>query len=311
MSREPRVAAGLERPALVWDLGDGKPPTFVLSPGQKLTIGRDATNGVVIDSSFVSKFHAAVHWRGGECLVEDLGSANGTLVNSMPVRVHELREGDVIEIGDQKFHLKDTATDKRARRFGVAKSSSDPGGAKAVRLGLTAVVTLVGMTTLLTSLAPGRAAAPKASTVVRRDVVVPERPASAPAVASSVDLTLLIDSVQRKAVSAGVAVPDALFDEAQSRYTAGRLLEAHVLYDAASRSQPPHPLAKRRFEQVSMDLERTIAVHQAEGERALALLRYDDAAVEWEQVLQLTDDKDPRHGAAIEALKRAKDRRPK
>ncbi len=311
MSREPRIATGLERPALVWDLGDGKPPTFLLSPGQKLTIGRDNTNGVVIESTFVSKFHAAVHWRGGECLVEDLGSANGTLVNGMPVRVHELGDGDVIEIGDQKFHVKDTATDKRARRFGSGKSASDPGAAKAVRLGLTAIVTLVGMTTLLTSLAPGRAATPKAPTVAPRDVVVPERPASAPTVASSTDLTALIDAVQRKAEGSGVAVADALFDEAQSRYTAGRLLEAHVLYDAAARNDPPHPLANRRFEQVGLDLERAIALHQAEAERSHAQLRYDDAGVEWEQVVQLTDEKDPRHGAATEALKRAKERRPK
>lgn len=311
MTREPRLGAGLERPALEWDLGDGKPPTFPLSPGQKLTIGRDAGNGIVIESSFVSKFHAAVHWRGDECLLEDLGSANGTLVNGVPVRVSELKDGDVIEVGDQTFRVKETATAKRARRPGSSAKTADPGAAKAVRLGLTAIVTLVGMTTLLTSMLPSRASATKAPTYVRQEVVVPQRPATAPAVASSPDTTRLVAAVRAKAASSGVRESDALFDEAQTRYTAGRLLDAQVLYDAAAATEPPHPLAKQRLEQVGADLERAIAIHQAEAERSHAQLRYEDAAIEWEQVVQLTDERDPRHADASTALARARERRPK
>ncbi|MFN8060502.1 MAG: FHA domain-containing protein [Vicinamibacterales bacterium] len=309
MTREPGIGPRLERPGLVWHIVDGDPATFPLAPGEKITIGRDASNTIAIESTFVSKFHAAVHWRGGECLVEDLGSSNGTLVNDLPVRVSELKAGDEIEIGDQKFVLKELAAGKRSKRTGA--TGGDPNANKTVRLAITAVVTLVVMGTLLTMVAPSKNAKVGRSTVARRDVPVPARPAGAPEVASGPTLSALVDATRAKAAAGGVKVADALFDEAQARYTAGRLLEAHVLYDAARKEQPPHPLAAKRFARVGQDLERAIATHQAEAELSHGQLRYVDAAVEWEQVVLLTDGADPRHRDAEAALAEARERRPR
>jgi two-component system, NtrC family, response regulator AtoC len=64
-------------------------------------IGRGTESQVAIDDARVSRRHARVMWSAGQLLVEDLGSRNGTFVNS-----HELRgqsrpvgAGDTIRVG--------------------------------------------------------------------------------------------------------------------------------------------------------------------------------------------------------------------
>ena len=50
-----------------------------------LSVGRLPDNDVVIDHTSVSKRHAEVRWDNGRCVVVDLNSTNGTLVNDAPV----------------------------------------------------------------------------------------------------------------------------------------------------------------------------------------------------------------------------------
>jgi hypothetical protein len=75
--------------------------TFPLE-GDQLTIGRDASNGVAINDSEVSRKHSRLSFQGGKYVVEDLGSTNGTFVNgqrlSGPV---VLKPGDVVSLGEQ------------------------------------------------------------------------------------------------------------------------------------------------------------------------------------------------------------------
>jgi FHA domain-containing protein len=81
-----------------------------LLPGAKLdllrqtTIGRAPTNGIVVDSKFVSAEHARVIYRDRSLWVENLGGRNGTSVNQQlvtdPVAV---RPGDLLQIGDVRF----------------------------------------------------------------------------------------------------------------------------------------------------------------------------------------------------------------
>lgn len=63
-------------------------------------IGRDASADIELDSPKVSRRHARVTVRGGEAVVEDLGSKNGTLVNGSRLEApHVLAPGDGIRIG--------------------------------------------------------------------------------------------------------------------------------------------------------------------------------------------------------------------
>lgn len=69
-----------------------------------MTIGRSATNDLVLSASYASRRHAWVWRQGDEVILEDLGSTYGTLVNGE--RVQEPRflcHNDVIQMGDAQL----------------------------------------------------------------------------------------------------------------------------------------------------------------------------------------------------------------
>ena len=66
---------------------------------ERVTIGRDATNTVVVDDPAVAGAHAAITVIGNDYILEDLGSAAGTNVNGVPAQRRVLQHGDVIELG--------------------------------------------------------------------------------------------------------------------------------------------------------------------------------------------------------------------
>jgi pSer/pThr/pTyr-binding forkhead associated (FHA) protein len=85
-------------------------PNLVLSTGSRLlrriaidrprlAIGRRPSNDVQLDDLTVSGEHAVLHTHGGESVIHDLNSRNGTLVNGVPVMQRVLAAGDRIEIG--------------------------------------------------------------------------------------------------------------------------------------------------------------------------------------------------------------------
>jgi pSer/pThr/pTyr-binding forkhead associated (FHA) protein len=73
---------------------------------ESLTIGRAPTNDVTLDSSAVSRDHAAVVFREGRWYVEDRGSYNGTFLNGTRVNAGTplpLRHADRLEIGGESL----------------------------------------------------------------------------------------------------------------------------------------------------------------------------------------------------------------
>src|SRR5262245_37480389 len=88
---------------LVSIAGPLKGATVSLTVG-KTTIGRDLASDVVVGDSRVSRRHSVVAVDDrGECRISDLDSANGTLVNGVPIREVLLKEGDVIDVGGALF----------------------------------------------------------------------------------------------------------------------------------------------------------------------------------------------------------------
>lgn len=74
-----------------------------LEPGGCVRIGRHASNDVVLDDPTVSRFHARITWPRGACRpqLDDLGSANGTIVDGVVVRRSvPLEERAIIGVGD-------------------------------------------------------------------------------------------------------------------------------------------------------------------------------------------------------------------
>ena len=66
----------------------------------QMSIGRDARNHLNIPDHLMSRRHCVVELSGGLCTLRDIGSANGTYVNGMPVRERTLAHGDRIRVGD-------------------------------------------------------------------------------------------------------------------------------------------------------------------------------------------------------------------
>jgi ABC-type multidrug transport system ATPase subunit/pSer/pThr/pTyr-binding forkhead associated (FHA) protein len=70
-----------------------------------LVIGRDPSCDVVIAHPVVSKRHAEIIKQNGKSLIVDLGSVNGTFVNGIRVKRHELQELDRVVIGPSELHF--------------------------------------------------------------------------------------------------------------------------------------------------------------------------------------------------------------
>ena len=70
----------------------------------RITIGRSARNDLCIPDPFASRVHAEVRREGDEYLLQDLGSANGTLYNGATVEgVIHLTVGGRIQIGETEI----------------------------------------------------------------------------------------------------------------------------------------------------------------------------------------------------------------
>ncbi len=109
----PRCGGDLVAEAVAWvdwsgPAGDGQ---RVVLDG--MTIGRLASNDIVLRDREVSKQHASLQQRGGDWWIRDAGSANGTLVGGTPVVERRLRDGDRIAIGGSRlvFHASQAPAD--------------------------------------------------------------------------------------------------------------------------------------------------------------------------------------------------------
>jgi putative methionine-R-sulfoxide reductase with GAF domain len=75
------------------------PRFLVLQDGETLEVGRDPGCGLVVEDARVSKRHARLRWTGAGWALEDLGSKNGTTVNTEPASGVALRDGDSLSLG--------------------------------------------------------------------------------------------------------------------------------------------------------------------------------------------------------------------
>jgi pSer/pThr/pTyr-binding forkhead associated (FHA) protein len=72
-----------------------------------LAIGRTRDSDLVVHEPSVSQRHARLRWEAarGECFLKDVGSTNGTYVNTRPIYTEEvqLMDGDTVCFGDAQF----------------------------------------------------------------------------------------------------------------------------------------------------------------------------------------------------------------
>ncbi|HBC97961.1 MAG TPA: hypothetical protein DC034_14365 [Clostridium sp.] len=77
----------------------------VIPVRREITVGRKNDNQLVLEDPYASGHHARIYIRNGkDCILEDLESTNGTLLNGKKLRgKHYLNSGDEIRIGNTSF----------------------------------------------------------------------------------------------------------------------------------------------------------------------------------------------------------------
>src|SRR5262249_2285346 len=67
--------------------------------GDALSLGRDATSGIQLNDSEISRRHAEIRKSDDGFLLVDLGSSNGSFVNGEPAAEKRLANGDRVQLG--------------------------------------------------------------------------------------------------------------------------------------------------------------------------------------------------------------------
>lgn len=82
----------------------GENKTFTIHEGVNI-VGRDSSSDIQVVSEKISRSHAKITLAGESCIIEDLKSANGTLVNDKKISQVKLNNGDEIKISEHILHF--------------------------------------------------------------------------------------------------------------------------------------------------------------------------------------------------------------
>lgn len=88
-------------PKLIVSLPDGSEVSHELTE-DVVTVGRISDNTIQIEDASVSSHHAELRLSGGDYILRDLGSTNGTRLNKTPVAAeedHQLQANDRLRFG--------------------------------------------------------------------------------------------------------------------------------------------------------------------------------------------------------------------
>ena len=94
-----------------------------------LLVGRSSACDVVFESREVSRRHAYFYPADDACCVKDLGSKNGTIVNGQRARETQLCDGDVADVGPNRFVLRAEGPGQRSRAVPAAGAAEQAAAA--------------------------------------------------------------------------------------------------------------------------------------------------------------------------------------
>jgi pSer/pThr/pTyr-binding forkhead associated (FHA) protein len=100
----------LPQPATLLVKLHGKGSRHIELTLETFTIGRKADNTLAIEDPAVSGHHARIVKIQAVFFLEDLKSTNGTAINGRPITRHQLRDADVITIGQHRLVFQENAT---------------------------------------------------------------------------------------------------------------------------------------------------------------------------------------------------------
>ncbi|HEY7062149.1 MAG TPA: FHA domain-containing protein [Chloroflexota bacterium] len=217
-------------PRLVWQINDGTPQTYLLTKAVT-TIGRVGGNDIILPESGVSRQHARLERSGTRCILVDLGSLNGTLVNNERIeQERDLADGDVIKIGRTALQInipENVTSVSNAPSVGTRITDKDTMEQGAEGRPAMPVLSEEGPATVFDMPVPGAAPAAAAAVSAGSDAVIgPDAPEA--------DKTVAGDFDAEKTVAGG----DVPWEE---------------LVAAAQASAPPQPQSDAAFWLVTAD----------------------------------------------------------
>lgn len=99
----PQAALVGTEACLVIRSGGGRAGETYPLRSERVTIGRNPDAAIFLDDVTVSRNHAIVTREGGDVVIVDQGSLNGTFVNRHRNERTTLKDGDEIQIGKYKL----------------------------------------------------------------------------------------------------------------------------------------------------------------------------------------------------------------
>lgn len=96
----------IDKPMLVVRKGKNIGQSYVLNRSTPVSLGRSRVCEIMLEDATISGQHCRIVPQGGKHYLYDLRSTNGTVVNGKKVRKAELKEGDVIKVGETQFLYK-------------------------------------------------------------------------------------------------------------------------------------------------------------------------------------------------------------
>ncbi|MPZ64312.1 MAG: DUF2662 domain-containing protein [Pseudonocardiaceae bacterium] len=94
----PGYPPGPQHLSAMLTLDDGSNRGYQLTQGSNV-VGRGQDAQFRLPDTGVSRRHLEITWDGQTAMLADLGSTNGTTVNSTPVQTWQLADGDVVRVG--------------------------------------------------------------------------------------------------------------------------------------------------------------------------------------------------------------------
>jgi len=304
------VVAGPEGGArLRVELPGGVAYDAALPMGQTV-VGRGQDADLILEESSVSRRHALFTLSGGQLVMRDLGSANGSLVNGQRVQEAQLRPGDVISLGQARLTLVEVLEASIAPPLAqtgqatVVQAASPPRPAKSggknrrlVLVGGLAGLAVVALIVVVSSLgggdgktpAPGEAppvvTPPQASPSATSPSTIPKPVAPGLSPASQ--------EPPPPIPSANPALAAKHLQSGQTYYEAGHLHDAAQEFRHALELDPGLLAARTKLDRVEQEIMQQAEEAFRLGLQSFNYLNYESAIQQWMRVLNLVPD--PQH----------------
>ena len=296
-----------------------------LSPsGSRQVLGRGRDCQLILADPAVSRKHAEIYLEEGDWFIEDLGSANGTLLNGRKIERARLADGDSLQLGGCRITVAiaapapvgeatvvaaapkaGAAPRRRAKKAGGGKNKLVLVGGIAVAVMLVLIIAI----SIMGGKKKKKSAPAPAPAVSSSQPATPTKPAT-PAPAKSATPAPAVTPAPnggKKLPAATQAKVDKLMEQAQIYYEAGRWQEALAQWRQVLILDPAHALARSRLERVQNQINRKAQEALARGLQNYKYLKYQAAIQDWMQVLYLVPDpNNPVHKKAKEYIQQAR-----